>query len=477
MFPLQWSVHVLEGRRLSVKGKNIYDQRGNVHNMALSPFPCLETVSRGENAIESTVSKIDMRRRYRYNLSKPNLDNGISGDSASPPDANTAPRKARENKVKRPKNANGTGNIRQKPNGKFEGRVMINKQSFSFTGNSREEVQARINKALFPLNFDETIKPEDMTVSQFIEQWRGTYTQDIKKSTMQRYDLDIRLRIVPLIGEIKLCELRPVVITQLYNFVQNQGLSNKSIKNLHGTLHRILEDAVENDYLSRNVADRAKIPKATEPKKEMRPLKDSEVPLFLTAIKGHKFANAYLIALYTGMRESELIGLTWDCIDWEKKRIRLYRQLPRDQEKGVADTFTTLKNGQSRIIAPADEVFSILRKARAEQAEKKLRAGEEWSNKESFVFTDDSGEHLKRVTLYNNFKRIVASIGLPEVRFHDLRHTYATISLQIGIDVKTVSANLGHADVAFTMNKYGHVTEGMHEKSQKTWQEYIEKVQ
>ena len=379
--------------------------------------------------------------------------------------------------MKRAKNANGMGNIRQKANGKFEGRIMVNKQSFSFTGNTREEVQARINKALFPLQFDETIKPENMTVGQFIEQWRGAYTQDIKKSTLQRYDLDIRLRIVPLIGEIKLSELRPVIITQLYNFVANQGLSNKSIKNLHGTLHRILQDAVDNEYLQRNVADRAKIPKAREAQKEMRPLKDDEVPIFLDAVKGHKFEHVYFVALFTGMRESEIIGLTWDCIDWENKIIHLYRQLPRDQEKGVADTFTTLKNGQRRNVAVADEVIATLRKVRVEQAEQKLKAGGEWHNDENFVFTDDKGQHLKRVTLYNNFKRIVSSIGLSEVRFHDLRHTYATISLQMGVDYKTVSANLGHADVAFTMNKYGHVTRQMHDNSRDRIQDYIVSVQ
>lgn len=418
-----------------------------------------------------------MSRRYRYNLNVSNLENDINGDSASTPEPNTALHKARYSKVKRAKNANGEGSIRQKPNGKYEGRIMINKQSFSFTGNTREEVQARMNKALFPLQFDETIKPEDMTVGQFIEQWRGTYTQDIKKSTMQRYDLDIRLRIVPLIGEIKLRELKPVVITQLYNFVQNQGLSHKSIKNLHGTLHRILQDAVDNEYLERNISDRAKIPKAQEAPKEMRPLKDGEIPLFLTAIKGHKFEKVYFVALFTGMRESELIGLTWDCIDWENERIRIYRQLPREREKGVADTFTTLKNGKSRVIAPATEVFSVLRQVKAEQAKNKLKAGNKWNNPEGFVFTNEKGEHIIRRTLYNNFKRIVTEMGLPEVRFHDLRHTYATVSLQIGIDVKTVSHNLGHATVAFTLDKYGHVSERMKDDSSKKWGGYIESVQ
>lgn len=410
-------------------------------------------------------SKIDMSKRYSYNRCK-HLDKSIESQESNEHDRlDISLREEEEHKVKRAKNPNGGGSIRQKTNGKYEGRIMINGKSYSVIGNNQEEVQAKLFKIKYPLSFAESIKPEEMTVAQFVEQWRGTYTRDIKKSTMQRYDLDIRLRIIPLIGDCKLSELKPVQITQLYNWVQDQGLSHKSIKNLHGTLHRILQDAVDNEYMPKNVADRAKIPKATEQAQEMRPLKDTEVPVFLKAIKGHKFEMLYFVAMFTGMRESELIGLTWDCIDWENNRIRIYRQMPRDQEKGVADTFTSLKNGKSREIAPATEVFSILRKVKVEQAEKKLKAGGKWSNTEGFVFTNDNGEHVKRVTVYNNFKRVVTDIGLPDVRFHDLRHTYATIALQEGVDVKTVSHNLGHATVAFTLDKYGHVTERMKDDS------------
>lgn len=425
-----------------------------------------------------------MGRRYKYNQSPGlfpgmNLDNGIAPrESNGNTKTDTAlTHKVREHKVKRAKNPNGGGSIRQKSSGNYEGRIMIDGKSFSVTGNSIEDVQSKLFKIRYPLSFDTSIKPENMTVAQFIEQWRGTYTRDIKKSTMQRYDLDIRLRIVPLIGNCKLEELKPVQITQLYNFVQDQGLSQKSIKNLHGTLHRILQDAVDNEYMQRNVADRAKIPKATEPAQEMRPFTDTEVPVFLEKIKGHKFEALYFVALFTGMRESELIGLTWDCIDWEHGRIRIYRQLPRDQEKGVADTFTTLKNGKSREIAPAAEVFSVLRQIKRAQMENQLKSGGKWSNPEGFVFTNENGEHVKRVTVYNNFKRIVTEMGLPDVRFHDLRHTYATISIQQGVDIKTVSHNLGHATVAFTLDKYGHVSERMKDDSAEKMSGYIAKVQ
>ncbi len=414
-----------------------------------------------------------MKKRYSYNLTK-HLDNEISQKESNRNNhTNTALHRAEESKVKRAKKANGEGSIRQRPNGKYEGRIMVNGKQFSVIGDTTEEVQAKLYKIRNPLSYVGSIKPDEMTLADFIEQWQGTYTRDIKRSTMQRYEMDIRLHILPLLGDCKLKELKPVQITQLYNWAQDQGLSHKSIKNLHGTLHRILQDAVDNEYMTKNVADRAKIPKAMKAAKEMRPLKDTEVPLFIQAIKGHQFEALYFVALFTGMRESELIGLTWDCIDWENNRIRIYRQLPREREKGIADTFTSLKNGKSREIAPAAKVFSVLRTVKAEQAEKKLKAGGKWNNEEGFVFTYENGEHVNGRTVYNNFKSIVSSLGVAEVRFHDLRHTYATIALQEGVDVKTVSHNLGHATVAFTLDRYGHVSERMKDDSAEKMDRFI----
>ena len=363
--------------------------------------------------------------------------------------------------VKRPKKPNGGGSIRQRPNGKWEGRIMINKKTHTVTADSREEAQEKLNLISNPFEFLSKIKPETVTVADWVKVWFEVYGADVKASTIKRYDIDTRLRIVPYLGNYRVIDLKPVDIKKLYSIAQKNGLSTKSIKNLHGTLHTILNTAVENEIIIKNPASNVKIPRSDKPQKEMRPFKDTEVATFISLINGHELEGLFFIALFTGMREAELIGLTWDCVDFEKKTIKVYQQLPKDLNHYDEIHFTSLKNGKSRIIVPPDEVFTVLHKVSLQQKMAQLKAGEDWKNNNDFVFTTQNGRHLSYQTIYRKFKAIASKMGLPEVRFHDLRHTYATLAIQNGADIKTVSSNLGHSTVAFTLQVYGHVSDTM----------------
>ena len=130
----------------------------------------------------------------------------------------------------------------------------------------------------------------------------------------------------------------------------------------------------------------------------------------------------FYVALFTGMRESELIGLSWDCVDWDHETIHLYRQLKRARGKGAPWVFTTLKNRQDRTFTVPHSVMAVLQKARRKQAEWKLSHGQLFQNTDNLVFTNELGEHLATHTVWKQFKQIVSQLGLPEVRFHDLRH-------------------------------------------------------
>lgn len=228
--------------------------------------------------------------------------------------------------------------------------------------------------------------------------------------------------------------------------------------------------------MKKNPCDRAKVPSYDDPPTEMRPLKDNEVPLFLQAIKGNQFEELFYVALFTGMRESELIGLTWDCIDFQHNTIHIYRQLRKTRGKKGQYVFTSLKNKQARTFSPPQNVMDMLKKVKIRQSEYRLKAGTSWLNTDELVFTNNLGKHIATFTLYKHFKETVTKIGLPEMRFHDLRHGYATLALQNGIDVKTVSNNLGHSTTAFTMDKYGHVTETMMKDSAEKMQRFIESL-
>ena len=223
----------------------------------------------------------------------------------------------------------------------------------------------------------------------------------------------------------------------------------------------MLDKALSLDMIRKNVAKDCELPMVE--KTEMHTLSDVELRQFLEIAKDDPFYLMYYVDFFTGLRESELIGLTWDCIDFEQGTIRVYRQFVRIASgpgKGKM-MYTSLKNHKERTIHPAPSVMEALRQAKKKQAEQRLRAGSAWNNEYDMVFTRDNGKFVRFKTLYIHFKDLVSRINRPEMRFHDIRHTYATLSIQSEIDFKTLSLSLGHATVAFTLDTYGHVSNRM----------------
>ena len=160
------------------------------------------------------------------------------------------------------------------------------------------------------------------------------------------------------------------------------------------------------------------------------------------------------------MRQGELLGLRWKDVDFDAGTVTVAQQLLKSKEKGGAYFFGSLKNDKTRLPTPAPSVMKVLREQRRVQTEWRLKAGEFWEDS-GLVFTDELGHHLSHVTVRKHFKKAVESIGIPEARFHDLRHLFAANSLQAGDNPKTVQENLGHATAAFTLDVYAHATERM----------------
>ena len=370
------------------------------------------------------------------------------------------------------KRANGEGSIKHRTDGRWEARYTFQGKSHSIYGKSQAEVRKKLTEVTSKIDGGTFAAPSKTTVAEWLEEWQEKYLRSVKESTRQRYEIDVRIHLVPAIGGVRLCKLSGDMITEMYSAEQNKGLSVKSIKNLHGTLHKALEQAAKKKLITGNPCEDAIIPESDEAVKEMHPLRDEQVKQFRQMAAGNFFEFLFDVALFTGMRQGEIIGLTWDCVDFERGDIHLYRQLKRIPKSGGQFRFTTLKNKQDRRIKPPQHVMEVLRKVKRQQAEWRLRCGECWHDT-GLVFTNEIGEHVNDRTLYNNFKKIVDEMHLPEVLFHDLRHTYATLALQNGVDPKTVSATLGHATVAFTMDKYGHVSQAMLTDSANKMQNYI----
>lgn len=357
---------------------------------------------------------------------------------------------------------NGDGGIYKRDDGRWEAKILVAGKRKSFYGDTKAEVKKKLSLIQAEVALDEYMDETTMTVAQWLDEWLRDFV-DVKNSTWKRYELDVRLRFKPYFGNMKLKDLNALTVQRTYGQLLRSGLSPKSVCNAHGTLHEALQRAVKLGFIKRNVSDDVDLPKVRH--QEMNPLKDEQVSRFLEAAQQDRYYDVYYLAIFTGMRESELVGLTWDCVDFKKGYIRVYRQYvdTKDHVEGRKrlNKFTTTKNDKERIVEPAPQVMDMLREVKAKQKDQQEAAGEKWSNPEDFIFTNKDGSPINSHTLFNHFKAIARSIGLEKVRFHDLRHTFATLSLQNGADIKTVSSTLGHATVAFTMDKYGHVSNAM----------------
>ena len=389
------------------------------------------------------------------------------------------------------KSAAGTGTIRKKTvtrNGKeysyWEARYTegydpgTGKQiQRSITGKTQKEVAQKLKTATTALDAGTYNAPCKMTVGEWLDIWAAEYLGNVKPGTESVYLSTIKTHLKPSLGAIKLEALNAHTVQGFYNSLTKPkdgkpGLSAKSVKNTHSILHEALQQAVSNGYIRTNPTDPCVLPRIA--KKELKPLDEEQISAFLRAIQGHRFEDLFLVTLFTGMREGEVLGLTWDCVDLDKGTILINKQLQKVRDKPVYNLVST-KNGKSRCITLASFVIKTLRRVKRKQLEYRLLYGESWQDT-GFVFTDEQGQHLKHRTVYNNFKVIAAEIGTPETRFHDLRHSYAVAAIRSGDDIKTVQENLGHATAAFTLDVYGHSTEKMKRESAARMDSFIETV-
>ncbi len=391
------------------------------------------------------------------------------------------------------KRGNGEGSIRQRKNGLWEGLYVSGRDSEgkiqrkSVYGKTKREVIEKLAAITNDIRTGVFLPPDKITVSEWSKIWIKDYLVDVTDSTKNQYDYQFRIHINPELGSVKLQKLTGAMIQSFYQKVQtphkiktekriinSKGLSPKSVKNLHGVLHSCMDQAIKVGYIKFNPCDACVIPKVV--KKEMNTVTD--INQFFQIISRDEYENLFIFAVFTGMRQGEIIGLTWDCVDFDNRIITVEKQLRRDHgQAGEEYKFTTPKNHKKRIISPAQFVFDALKKERRKQRENKLKLGERFNNEDNLVFTNEMGRHLCGGTIYDHWKALLKANGIEKnIRFHDLRHSFATISLENGEDIKTVSENLGHATVAFTMDTYAHVTDAMKKRSGDRMQEFIERA-
>ncbi|MCI9403492.1 MAG: tyrosine-type recombinase/integrase [Oscillospiraceae bacterium] len=384
--------------------------------------------------------------------------------------------------------AQGSGSIRQRADGTWEARYCVGKDPGtgkqvrkSVYGKTQKEVREKLAQAVAALDNGDYFEPSKMTFAQWLDIWTAEYMGDKKYLTVKHYKAQVETHIKPSLGAVKLSQLQPHTIQQFYNGLLKNGLSAKSVRNIHGITTKALSTAVSVGYLRNNPADRVTLPRVE--KKEIHPLTDEQVKDFLQIATGDEYEIILKVILFTGLRESEAIGLTWDCIDFQNGTVKVCKQL---QKRPLADggfAFAPLKNDKTRILKVAPSIMALLKRRQAEQVEQRFIAGDLWAGwqnekerKTALVFTTATGGNLSPQTVYNHYKKVATKIGAPDSRVHDLRHTYAVLSLQNGDDIKTVQGNLGHATAAFTLDVYGHVSERMKDDSAARMEAYINAI-
>lgn len=391
------------------------------------------------------------------------------------------------------KGANGAGSIRKittTRNGKeytyWQGRytegydACTGKQiQRSITGKTQKEVAQKLRQITAEIDAKTYVAPCKLSISEWMSIWAQDYLVGVKASTAYLYRRTIELYIDPHLCHIRLDALNAHTVQHFYNELAKPSkpdaapLSTKSIKNIHGVLHKALQQAVLLNYIRYNPTTACVLPKIV--KKEIHPLTDQQTAQLLNLLKGSKYEIPLTVDLFTGLREGELLGLMWDCVDFEKGRLLINKQLRRSQRKGGTYYFSPPKNNKSRTITPAPYVMKLLQAQKVQQAKQRLMAGPAWEDS-GFVFTNEFGRYVSYRAIFDCFKRIVRNIGAPATRFHDLRHTFAVASIKNGDDIKTVQENLGHATAAFTLDVYGHVTKQMKQDSAARMEQFIKSV-
>lgn len=379
------------------------------------------------------------------------------------------------------KAAKGGGTIRQRPDGRWEARYTTGRDpetgkqvQRSIYGSSQREVRRKLTQITTAIDSGTYQATSKITVSAWFREWLDTFCKNkVKPLTLQSYESVIKNHITPAVGAMPLQAVKGTHIQKIYNTMTAAGLSGKTVKNVSAVLHKAFSVALKQGMIAANPCEGAELPKAE--RHEITPLADEDIPRFLEAIDASPMRNAYALCLFAGLREGECLGLSWGQVDFQRGRITVSQQFQKDKAKGGKYYIApTTKSGKPRTIEPPPIAFEYLRAEKVRQAKNRLAAGAVWSNHDDLVFTDGAGKHYAVSTFYKSFKRIAASIGRPDARPHDLRHTAATVAIASGADVKSVQDMLGHATASFTLNVYAHTSEQMMKDTASRMQGYYD---
>lgn len=358
---------------------------------------------------------------------------------------------------------NNEGSVSQTANGLWRARITLdNGKRKYFSSKSRAEAVRKMNDALHDLGKGIPLLDERQTVRDYLTVWYDGMKSQIRPSTYRRYG-DFVKHILPVLGRYSLAKLSPQQLQVLYNKKLAEGLSPTTVHAIHAMLHRALEDALQMGLVNRNVSEMLKPPRRGN--REMMTLSVLEMQRFLEVVRDDRFYALYILALSTGMREGELLGLRWQDVDLARRTVQVRMNVAEIAKKrfALAETKTAYSR---RTVGLTQAAVDALAEHWQKQQRDKLSMGDQWVEN-NLVFPNGYGTiMIPHNITKRSFKKYLVKAGLSrDIRFHDLRHTAATLLLASGVNAKVVSEMLGHSSVAITLRIYAHVLPHMQQSA------------
>ena len=345
----------------------------------------------------------------------------------------------------------GEGTLVQLPSGSWRAQVCIDRKRLSITKKTRGEAREWVREMQEKISLGMTYEASQTRLSQFMENWLRVKRYSIRPATDRQYSDAVRIYILPSLGELKLIDITPKTIQAFIDSLSDAHVGRRTIQIVRLILHSCLQHAVDLAVIKYNPVEIVKAPKSD--KRDLQVWNEDEVSLFLRSIEGERNENFYYLALTTGMRQGELLGLKWPDIEWKRGVIMVKRQAVRVRGGGYGFAEPKSKRGRRVVdlgigsiekLRTQYELINIGRQAMKES----------WTENE-LVFPTKRGTPQEGTNIDREFKRLVAQAGLPKIRFHDLRHTAASILLSRGIPPVMIAEMLGHT-MGVLLSTYAH---------------------
>ena len=380
------------------------------------------------------------------------------------------------------KRANGEGNIRKRKDGRWEGRYTAGYHPETgkriiknVLGKTQAEVKEKLAKAIEDSKVLDVVHTDEYTVAEWLRLWYELYAKpNIRPTTADSYRLGIEKHVIPRIGDLKLNKLTSRDIQKLYKDLQESGrlrksqkskkpgLSNSTVRGIHMMLHNALDRAVKERLILRNPTEDCIIPKIQ--KQEVKILHPEDMKAYPEAADKRGVLPMFYLELVTGLRKGELTALLWSDLDEKRCTISVSKQAVGDRHRNVEISRPKTENSVRKISIPQSAVDLLI-------AEHRKHPDNPW-----MFPSPRMGEMYHPDSIVKLHEKIMKDTGLEHIRFHDLRHTFATMALQNGVDVKTVFSMLGHYDAGFTLRTYTHTTRQMQEQAAEKMGSFMEQV-